>query len=267
MCDLKSGSRACAESMPGMVVCRLIACDSVRMRRDHEMRSACGRSNVVRTKGAGMMFIFCREAFSCMLNRVDGRRFRRRAVLTNRDGQWELVCCTVEELLFGERAAEVAASKYYRKAVLYEDFLTEAECLSFVEALQAGRAQFGNIDLQRGQNPQWSTEHLPVINDYTARAGHAICLRFPQRGNRVSVGPLLEADQPYYPNVENAAHDWLPLRVYHGNSDARNDQLILHRSTMLALCAESTMRARCPSMRSVCEGSICGWRLRYVRRF
>lgn len=71
MCDLKSGSRACAESMPRMVVCRLIACDSVRMRRDHEMRSACGRSDVVRTKGAGMMFVFCREAFSCMLNRVD----------------------------------------------------------------------------------------------------------------------------------------------------------------------------------------------------
>lgn len=161
-----------------------------------------------------------------LLTNRDGRRFRRRAVLTNKDGQWELVCCTVEELLFGERAAEVAASKYYRKAVLYEDFLTEAECLSFVEALQAGRAQFGNIDLQRGQNPQWSTEHLPVINDYMARAGHAICLRFPQRGNRVSVGPLLEADQPYYPDVENAARDWLPLRVYHGNSDARNDQII-----------------------------------------
>ncbi|AXW32864.1 hypothetical protein CJO88_05660 [Ralstonia solanacearum] len=167
-----------------------------------------------------------RKLIDRLLAHPDGRRFRRRAVLTKGGDQWELVCCTVEELLLGERAAEVAASKRYGQAVLCEDFLTEMECLSFVEALQAGRAQFGVIDLQCDQNLQWSTEHLSVNNDYMARAGHAICLRLPQRGTRASVGPLLAADQPYYPDIENAARDWLPLRVYHGNSDARNDQII-----------------------------------------
>ncbi|CAJ0784731.1 AlbA family DNA-binding domain-containing protein [Ralstonia chuxiongensis] len=174
-----------------------------------------------------------------LLANRDGRRFRRRAVLTKGDGQWELVCCTVEQLLFDEKAAEVEGSKYYRQAVLYEDFLTEVDCLNFVEALQAGRAQFGNIELQRRHNPQWSTEQLPVNNDYMARAGHAVCLRFPRQRTGASEGSLLAADQPYYPDVESAARDWLPLRVYHGSGDARNDQIIFLLPEARAFIAEA----------------------------
>lgn len=156
----------------------------------------------------------------------DIRSFRRRAVLTNGNGRWELVCCTVEEVPIGEDAIQVTASRRYRQAVLCEDFLTGEECLRFVNELQAGHARFGDIELQRDQNPQWTTELLSVNNDYIVRAAHVISLRFSQQGTRASVGALLAIDQPYYPEIEDAARDWLPFRVYHGSSDARNNQII-----------------------------------------
>ncbi|MFH1819386.1 AlbA family DNA-binding domain-containing protein [Thiobacillus sp.] len=156
----------------------------------------------------------------------DIRRFRRRAVLTNGNGRWELVCCTVEGFLLDESTPQTVNSRRYRQAILYEEFLTGEECLRFVSDVQEGHAQFGDIDLQRGQNSQWATELLPVNNDYMARAGYVISLGFAQHGNRASVSTLLASDQPYYPEIDDAARDWLPFPMYHGHSDARNDQII-----------------------------------------
>jgi hypothetical protein len=62
-------------------------------------------------------------------------------------------------------------TRRYRQAILCEDLLTGAECLSFATELQEGRARIGDIDLQRGQDPQRTTELLPVNNDAMASAG------------------------------------------------------------------------------------------------
>jgi hypothetical protein len=81
----------------------------------------------------------------------DARRFRRRAVLTNGNGCWELVCCTVEGVLPDEGIPQAVASRRYRQAVLCEEFLTGEECLRFVNELQKGHAKFGEVDFQRGR--------------------------------------------------------------------------------------------------------------------
>lgn len=154
------------------------------------------------------------------------RLFRRRAALTKGNNRWELVCCTVEGFLPGESMPEPSRARRYRQAILYEDFLTGAECLRFANGLQEGHARFGDIDLQRGPNAQWTTELLPVSNDYMARAGYVISLQFAQHGALASVNTLLAPDEPYYPDIDAAVRDWLPFRVYHGHSDGRNDQII-----------------------------------------
>ncbi len=156
----------------------------------------------------------------------DERRFRRRAVLSNGNDRWQLVCCTVEGFLPCETMPEPIPARRYAKAVLFEDFLTDAECRRFASDLQEGHARFGDIDVQRGQNTHWSTELLPVNNEYMVRAGYVISLQFSQHGSRAAVRTLLAADQPYYPDIDAAAHDWLPFPVYHGHSDARNDHVV-----------------------------------------
>lgn len=154
------------------------------------------------------------------------RQFRRRAVLANGNSQWELVCCTVEGFLPGESIPEPLPPRKYRQAILYEDYLTSEECLRFATELQEGHARFGEIDLQRGPTSQWTTELVPVVNNYMTRAGSVFSLRFGQSGARPSVRTLLAPDQPYYPDIEDAARDWLPFPMYHGYSDARNDQIL-----------------------------------------
>jgi hypothetical protein len=150
--------------------------------------------------------------------------FRRRAVLTNENDQWRLLCCTVEGFRSGEMS-EPARSRKYRHAVLVEDLLTAEECLSFVASLQYGHASFGDILLRRHQNPQWTTVPVAVNNDSMACAGYVIGLRFGQDLNQIPLGTLLAPDQPYYPNVYEAARDWLPFPVYHGENDGRHGQV------------------------------------------
>lgn len=154
-------------------------------------------------------------------------RFRRRAVLTKGNDRWEIVCCTVEAFLQGEAVPGAVPSRHYRQAILHEDFLTREECLQFARDLQEGHIKLANIDLERDQqNAQWMTELLPIGNDYMERAGCLISLQFRQSGARPSVRTLLAPDEPYYPDEDDATRDWLPLRVYHGHSDARNDHVL-----------------------------------------
>lgn len=157
--------------------------------------------------------------------RGDAHRFRRRAVLVKGNDRWELICCTVEGFLPADDAPNPVLPRRYGQVILYEDFLTGEGCLQFGRELHEGRARFGDIDLQRSQLPQWTTERVPVSNDYMVHAGYVISVNFTQSGGRASIGPLLSADQPYYPNDQEAARDWLPFPVYH-DCDGRNDRVL-----------------------------------------
>lgn len=154
------------------------------------------------------------------------RLFRRRAVLTNGNNRWEIVCCTVESFGPADNFPPPVPSRRYVQVLLYEDMLTGKECLHFAKELHLGHARFGDIDVGREGNPQWITERVSANNDYMARAGYVISLRFDRHGSRAAVKALISAEHPYYPDIDEAARDWLPLAVYHGHSDARNEQIL-----------------------------------------
>ncbi|MCG5079065.1 hypothetical protein [Paraburkholderia tagetis] len=94
----------------------------------------------------------------------EASRFRRRAVLTNGNGKWELRCCTVEWFFCDEEMPSAASTHQYEKAVLYEDVLSERQCLEFVTELSKGIAQFGDYRLKREAPPQWITQIVPFNN-------------------------------------------------------------------------------------------------------
>ncbi len=154
------------------------------------------------------------------------RRFRRRTVLTNGNGNWALVCCTIEGFLPGEALPEKIPSRRYSQARLHEDWLTGAECLTFASELQDGLGHFDDVELKVEKIPQWHTEIGSVNNDYMTRAGTIVGLRFGANCNRTPIGTLLAHDQPYYPDIDEAARDWLPLPIYHGYHDGRNEEVL-----------------------------------------
>lgn len=155
-----------------------------------------------------------------------GLCFRRRSVMTNAGGRWELVCCTIERLPAGAAAFEPTPSRRYAQVLLYEDLLTEDECFEFANELHAGRGRIGECELGRSEALQWQSQLLPVNNDYMSGAGLVFGVMVGRRGARSQIGPLLAPGQPYYPDTDEAGRDWLPFTKYHGHGDARNDQIL-----------------------------------------
>ncbi|KAE8756091.1 hypothetical protein FSO04_30780 [Paraburkholderia madseniana] len=155
-------------------------------------------------------------------NAGGNERFRRRAVLTAANGNWGLLCCTVERLLCDEETPANASTRRYEKAMLYEDELSAPQCLEFATELADGSVQLGDVRLVREATLQWSTELVPLNNEYMVSAGLVVGLRISQSGMHAHPAPLLSPDQPYYPDVEEAARDWLSFPVYHGHRDGRN---------------------------------------------
>jgi hypothetical protein len=154
------------------------------------------------------------------------RTFRRRAILVKANGRWHMLCCTVEGLFGAAEGSIPTPSRRYRDILLFEDLATGGDCVAFANGVNEGRAQFGELVLRDGQNRQWTSEHVSVQNVYMGHAGHVISLRFCQT-NAIAPGIVaLAPGEPYYPDVYEAARDWLPFPVYHGNSDARNGHVV-----------------------------------------
>lgn len=159
-------------------------------------------------------------------NTGETARFRLRAVLTHNDDDWRLLCCIVEPQHRDAGATAKVSTRRYESAMLYEDELSPTQCLEFAKELANGRVQLGDVALMKERESPWSTELVPISNDYMQSAGRVVGLSFNQSGIYSHVAPLLSPTEPYYPDIEDAARDWMPFPVYHGRSDSRNGQII-----------------------------------------
>ncbi len=153
-----------------------------------------------------------------------GHCFRRRAVMTNIDDRLEILCCTVERLARCS-SEQSASSRQYSNALLYEDFLTEEQCLQFANELFSGQGRLGKCKLEMHGVPHSQLQRVSTNNDYMSSAGQVVGVSLGERNAGVQIAPLLAVDQPYYPDLYEAARDWLPFTTYHGQNDGRNNQI------------------------------------------
>lgn len=171
-----------------------------------------------------------------------GLCFRRRSVMTNAGGRWDLVCCTIERSSPKVAEFKPTPSRRYEQVLLHEDLLTEGECLEFANDLRSGRFRIGECDFEVGQAQQWQSRRVPMINDYMLGAGLVIGVHVGQRSARQQIRPLLAFDQPYYPDLKEAGRDWLPFANYYGDSDGRNDQVFFLLPETRAFIAGAAFR-------------------------
>nr|WP_295771676.1 ATP-binding protein [Rhodoferax sp.] len=166
-------------------------------------------------------------------------QYRRRAVLLQIRGRWELVCCTVEGFLPGEHMPQSEPSRKYRQAVLYEDFLSADASVAFANELQNRTATFGTYVIQGTSATQWTTESVSLENSCMSRAGSVVKLRFGANGHFPPAGRLLVPEQPFYPDIYDAAGDWLPFPGYHGEHDGRQEEVLFLLPETRAFVASS----------------------------
>lgn len=166
------------------------------------------------------------EYLQMSLNQGAGQ-LRRRAVLARpAGGDWLLLCCAVEAFPDSGPRPDPVAPRRYPPCVLYEDWLTPEECRKFIDDVQNGEVTLGDIRIERRGNPSWRIELLPLKNSYMGRAGVCAATRFEEGTAGIAQGPLLAPGEPYYPDLIEAAGNWLPFTIYHGDHDARNQEII-----------------------------------------
>lgn len=160
-------------------------------------------------------------------NKAGYQGLRRRAVLHKYNDQWALVACTVEGVPADVGKIDVVTSRSYSKVLLHEDWLSSEALLDFVKQVNDGLISLGNHSIEAKETHiRWSRDRVPLENNYMSRAGQVFATRFA-RDNAGSYGALFAPNQPYYPDITEAARDWLPFPIYHGSSDARNGEVIL----------------------------------------
>lgn len=152
---------------------------------------------------------------------------RRRSVLTlSADGNWRLVCCAVETFPgLGTKAGDAVARSYPR-VILYEDWLTAEDCLKLIDDVRNGELVLGEICLKRNGASNWQMQLVPLKNYYMARAGLVVAMQYQGGSTEIIQDPLLSVNAPYYPDLTEAARDWLQFPVYNGSNDARNGEII-----------------------------------------
>ncbi len=176
------------------------------------------------------------------MTNLDDRRFLRRAVAAlSATNIWELVCCTVQEILPPETVSGKRLSHRYAHASLHEDVLNGSECLQFAVDIDKGAFKLGDIVLQRGQMAQWQVEQLPVNNIYMERTGYVVSQVFTRQAGTYPRTRLLAPDRPFFPDVYAAVQQYLPLRDYHQDRDGRNGQVHFLLPEVRAYVAEATL--------------------------
>lgn len=98
--------------------------------------------------------------------------------------------------------------------------------MEFAANLHVGRADFDDIALRCDPTAYWSVESVPVQNDYMPYAGQVVSMNWGRQIAPQQFRTLVAPNQPYYPDTEEAARDWLPFSKYHGHSDGRNNHVI-----------------------------------------
>lgn len=160
--------------------------------------------------------------------REGAKQIRRRAVLSwsPSDRAWVLICCTVEAYPDFKALIEPVPSRAYLRAILFEDWLTPHTCEKFIEEIQGGAVIIAETEFQRSLSPNWQLQLVPSENDYMRRSGFIAITGFEERRSSAPREPLIAADQPYYPDIDEAANDWLPMKKFHGDQDGRRGQFI-----------------------------------------
>ncbi|GAB3667228.1 AlbA family DNA-binding domain-containing protein [Ramlibacter alkalitolerans] len=153
--------------------------------------------------------------------------FSRRAVAV-RDTvtqSWVLLGCVLRP----ERSASMppAAQCFaYEDALLSVDWMTAAECEAFLDSLVTGVVRLAGTVIAINRSPGCESQRVAIQNSWMDEPGVVFTLR-----PRIQPNPyfrrLLLRGAPYYPDPYEAARDWLRLREYHRETDARKGHFMV----------------------------------------
>lgn len=136
---------------------------------------------------------------------------------------WRIVGCVVRPAEGSAETNEMAQHEY-PGFVLLRDVLEGSQCVSFIEGLMSlSGLHIATKYVSFNAQPQTEVLRVAVKNYWMEEAGSVFTFN-PRQSISVAHERLLVAGEPYYPDPEEAARDWLNLRVR--NSDTARGKVL-----------------------------------------
>jgi hypothetical protein len=145
-------------------------------------------------------------------------------VLDEASRGWVLFACVLRPLR--PDAAPPAQVLDYGRAVLKVDSLEVAQLPAFLNDIANKLCDLTGKTVSSKLGAGCGREAVPLENVWMERPGAVYSWR-PVAQPNPPAESLLRPLLPYYPDVYEAAKDWLELHQYHGQSDGRRGQVML----------------------------------------
>ena len=154
------------------------------------------------------------------------QRFSRRVVVARDEmtKEWVLFACALSPVLKGSAASEERFE--FEQAVLVADTVSVSELSPFLRDIPSGLSTLTGKVVGSEFHAQCDRQPLTVQNYWMKRPGALYTWRTKQSPN-VAPRTLLSPQGPYYPDVEEAARDWLRLGRHAGQSESHKGELML----------------------------------------
>lgn len=155
-----------------------------------------------------------------------GRCFTRRTVVVRDEAtrEWVLLGCVLHPLAHD---TPLPAERYeYDKAVLTLDSIAAADLAVFFSDLGNKLSELVGRAITREFWPGCEQQPVASKNYWMERPGVVFSWKSKDQPNPPLL-PLLTPSAPYYPDVHEAARDWLQLREHHAFSDGRKGHVML----------------------------------------
>ncbi|TFZ08952.1 AlbA family DNA-binding domain-containing protein [Ramlibacter humi] len=184
-----------------------------------------------------------------------GKAFERRTVVIKDQstGGWVLLGCVLRPLPDG--AAPENARLDYGTSVLAADWIAAADIREFLGDVANKLCDITGKVVTSTFRGQCERHHVRVRNYWMESPGIVYGWSATEQPNPPTQ-PLLQLMAPFYPDVHEAAKDWLQLREYSGQSDGRRGSIMLLLPETRAFIESHSWSEDDEHLRLVVAGSV-----------
>lgn len=156
-----------------------------------------------------------------------GHQFSRRTVFARDEssGNWMMYACALRPLA-ADASAPALETFEFERAVLKSDSVSLPELGTFLNRASIAMSDLARKPLSTTFYAQTHCERVTHEN-YWMKSPGAVWKWGSQPQVNTPPGELLSPDGPYYPDVDEAAKDWLQLGGHAGRGDGFKGQLLL----------------------------------------
>ncbi len=162
-----------------------------------------------------------------------------KCVAAHVNGKWRNALCVIRGIPKGSENQSAAALPQYPMLRFYGKRIRPADLQAFLQTIRANQLELDGLQIEAGQNCALNSfEFKPAENEYSPYPGHFYevgreAVYLPQQ-------PLIDYNAPVFTSPYHAIAEWIDIRDFHRDQDARVGSVLLFLPECRARFSELT---------------------------